>query len=82
MADKRTKSIININKNISNYASKPNQYNNIDSYIKNRINSKKNNSICYINGYKKNKENFMNSKNNPNNSNINIELNTTNYNIM
>ena len=62
--------------------SKPIQYNHVDSFIKSRINSKKNNSICYITGYQKNKDSFINSKNNANISNNNIELNTTNYNIV
>ena len=61
---------------------------NLYSYVpngmqpKNRTNSKKNNSICYITGYQKNKDSFINSKNNANISNNNIELNTTNYNIV
>ena len=81
MLDKKKSTLIN-NKNISNYASKPNQYNYADSLIKHRINAKKNNSICFINNYEKNKESFIDSKYNINGingtiSNKNKEINTS-----
>lgn len=79
--DKRKNSIIN-NKNICNYASKSNNYSNIDSFVKPKINAKKNNSVCFVNGYQKSRESFIKSKNNESTINNNMDLNTTNYNIL
>lgn len=80
--DKRKNSSMN-NKCISNYASKPSQYyHHIESFIKPKLNDKKNNSVYFVSGHQKNKESFVKSKNNLNVSNNNIEMNTTNYNLM
>lgn len=79
--DKRKNSSIN-NKNISNYACKPNQYNYIDSMVKHKINTKKNNSVCFVSGYQNSKENSINYKINANTSNNNAELNTTNFELL
>ena len=79
--EKRKSSIIN-NKIINNYASKPSQYSHIDSLVKQRINSKKNNSVLFVSGYQKIKDSFINVKNNENNSNNNLELNTSNFNLL
>ena len=81
--DKRKSSIINNNnKIISNYRSKPSQYNCIDSLSRRRIIEKKNNSVCLVSGYQKSKESFIKSKNNENISNNHIELNTSYYNLL
>ena len=79
--EKRKSSIIS-NKIINNYASKPSQYSNIDSLIRNRINTKKNNSVLFVNGYQKIKESFINLKNNENISSKNLEINTSNFNLL
>ena len=80
--DKRKSSIIN-NKNISSYASKHNQNNYNDSMIRHKINTKKNNSVCFVSGYQNKKEYLNNYKiNNENTSNNNSELNTTNFELL
>ena len=81
--DKRKNLLINNNKHIiCDYSSKPSNYNHIDSSIKYKINTKKNNSVCLINGYQKSKDSFINSKINENTSNNHLELNTSGYNIL
>ena len=79
--DKRKNSTIN-NKFISNYSSKPIQYNQNDSLIKHKINVKKNNSVCFVKDYQKNKENSINSKVKEKILNNNIEINITNYELL
>jgi len=78
--DKRKSSLIN-NKIITNYASKPNQYNYNGSMIKHKFNTKKNNSVCFVAGYQ-NKDNSINYKNNGNTSISNAELNTSNMELL
>ena len=76
------KSALNNNKNISHYASKPNIYNHADSIIKHRINSKKNNSMYFIN-YEKSKENIFDSNYiNENISHKIKEINTSSINLV
>ena len=79
--DKRKSSIIN-NKNISSYATKryPNNYN--DSMVRHKINTKKNNSVCFVSGYQNIKGNINHSKINENTSINNSELNTTNLELL
>ena len=79
--DKRKNSIIN-NKIISNYTHKPGQYSYIDSLERRRINAKKNNSVCLVSNYQKCKESFINYKFNDNASKNNLEMNTSNYNLL
>ena len=79
--DKRKSSIIN-NKNISSYATKHYQNNCNNSMIRHKINTKKNNSVCFVSGYQNNKANINNSKINENTSNNNSELNTTNFELL
>ena len=79
--EKRKSTIIN-NKVINNYASKPSQYSHIDSLIKRRINTKKNNSVLFVSGYQKIKDSFIRLKNNENIYNNNLELNTSNFNLL
>ena len=50
--------------------------------IRHKINTKKNNSVCFVSGYQNNKANINNSKINENTSNNNSELNTTNFELL
>lgn len=79
--DKRKNSIIN-NKFITNYANKPSQYIHNDSLIKQKINAKKNNSVYFVKGFEKSKQSFIKSKENGNISNYNIDLNTSNNDLL
>ena len=43
--------------------------------IRHKINTKKNNSVCFVSGYQNNKANINNSK-------INENINTTNFELL
>ena len=50
--------------------------------IRHKINTKKNNSVCFVSGYQNNKAIINNAKINENTSNNNSELNTTNFELL